>query len=118
MHADKRIPVFFAAAAVTIGLMACSTPAPRADTTDAAVAEASAISQPNVLERLYQRADGNHDGRITREEARGHLPITYAEYDKIDIEKRGWISLEQYLAFHAARAKRLADGIQRVGGPN
>jgi hypothetical protein len=108
----------FAAAAVTIGLLACSTPSPQAGSAQAgAPASATQKEKASQLERLYSRADANYDGRVTREEARGILPITYAEYDKVDVDKRGWISLEQYIAFHAARADHLADDIGRVGSP-
>jgi hypothetical protein len=114
MRVAKRVPVLFAAAAVTIGLLACSTPSPQAGSAQAGV-PASATQKASQLERLYARADANHDGRVTREEARGILPITYAEYDKVDVDKRGWISLQQYLAFHEARTNHLADDIEHIG---
>ncbi len=117
MRVQKRISVFFVAVAATAGLMACSSMSPQTGTTEAAVAKSPRTEQASMLERLFWRADANHDWRLTREEARGRLPITYLEFEKIDVNGRGWITLEQYLAFHEARADHLAEGIRHIGGP-
>ena len=66
---------------------------------------------PMTLRRLFARADKNGDGRVTKEEAKGTLPITYASFAEIDIDKRGWISFEQFMAFTNKRVNKQADDI-------
>lgn len=116
MFANRRVPSMIVATAVTLGLMACSTPPLRTVVMEADVAKASAVDQTRLLERLYWMADANHDWHLTREEARQRLAITYREFDEIDARKRGWISLKQYLAFHEARIKR-PDEVPHIGNP-
>jgi len=106
----------FAATAMAAGLMACSTPPPRSVLAECDVAKASAVDQVHMLERLYWRADANHDWHLTREEARERLAITYDEFDSIDTRKRGWVTVEQYLAYHEARANRLPDEMKQSAG--
>lgn len=117
MRANERVPSVFAATAMMLGLMACSTPLPKTVLTEADVAKAPAVDHVHMLERLYWRADANHNWRLTREEARERLAITSNEFDKIDVRKRGCITLGQYLAYHEARANRSPDETQRVSSP-
>src|SRR4030095_8684532 len=48
-----------------------------------------AIQAPLTLRRLFANADKNGDGKVTKDEAKGHLPITYLSFEEIDTEKRG-----------------------------
>jgi hypothetical protein len=79
---------------------------PEAKQTQPAVAK-----EPMTLRRLFARADKNGDGKVTKAEAKGPLPITYASFDQIDIEKRGWISFDQFMAFTNKRVNKQADDI-------
>jgi hypothetical protein len=59
----------------------------------------------------------NHDGLLTREEARGWLPVTYASFDEIDVDKRGRISFERFMTFTEARVGKQADDIIHLYDP-
>jgi len=45
----------------------------------------------------FKAADLNGDGKITREEAEKGLPRVAMVWDKVDVDKRGYITLEQLL---------------------
>lgn len=74
----------------------------------AAVLAASDTTMPSiptgdqaVIER-FNAADTNGDGKITLEEAQAGLPRVAMAWDKIDIEKKGYITLEQLLIISAS----------------
>ncbi len=64
---------------------------------------------------LFSMADQNKDGQVTREEARGHLPLTYANFERIDTARRGSINFDQFLAFTQERAAEQADQVLKIG---
>jgi Ca2+-binding EF-hand superfamily protein len=64
---------------------------------------------------MFAFADQNKDGQLTREEARGHLPLTYANFDRIDNAQRGSISFEQFLGFTHQRVGKQADELLKIG---
>jgi Ca2+-binding EF-hand superfamily protein len=45
----------------------------------------------------FKAADLNGDGKVTREEAEKGLPRIAMAWDKVDVDKRGYITLEQLL---------------------
>ena len=45
----------------------------------------------------FKAADLNGDGKITREEAEKGLPRVAMVWDKVDVDKRGYITLEQLI---------------------
>jgi len=47
-----------------------------------------------VAER-FAAADKNHDGKLTLEEAKAGMPRIAEAFDKIDTEKRGYLTLAQ-----------------------
>ena len=63
------------------------------------------------LRKLYANADKNGDGKVTKDEAKGHLPITYLSFEEIDTDKRGWITFDQFIAFTNKRVQKHADDI-------
>jgi Ca2+-binding EF-hand superfamily protein len=67
-------------------------------TTPSGVALAQAPS-PQRIEEKFKAADVNHDGKLTLEEAKSGMPRVAKAFDKIDVEKRGYITLEQLQAF-------------------
>jgi hypothetical protein len=60
---------------------------------------------PMTLRRVFDRADQNGDGRLTRREAKGWLPITYESFEQIDTDRLGSISFDQFVAFTNERMK-------------
>jgi Ca2+-binding EF-hand superfamily protein len=76
----------------------------------------TATSQaPLTLRKLFTNADKNGDGKVTKDEAKGHLPITYLSFEEIDTDKRGWITFNQFMAFTNKRDQKLADDILTQG---
>ncbi|MCD8515682.1 MAG: EF-hand domain-containing protein [Burkholderiaceae bacterium] len=53
------------------------------------------------VEARFKAADKNGDGKVTREEAEAGLPRVAMAWEKIDVDKKGYITLEQ-LQFIAA----------------
>ena len=53
------------------------------------------------LEEKFKAADANHDGKLTLEEAKVGMPRVAKAFDRIDVEKKGYITLEQLQAFVA-----------------
>ena len=49
------------------------------------------------------RADPNHDGKLTLEEAKAGMPRVAKNFDRIDVDKKGYITLDQLQAFIAQR---------------
>ncbi|UOD50093.1 EF-hand domain-containing protein [Orrella daihaiensis] len=43
----------------------------------------------------FKAADKNGDGKVTKEEAEASLPRVALAWEKIDIDKKGYITLEQ-----------------------
>ena len=61
---------------------------------------------PDTLATLKSRfaaADKNGDGRLTREECEAGMPRIYRGFDRIDADKRGYITLDQIITFVANR---------------
>ncbi|MDB6084561.1 MAG: hand family protein [Gammaproteobacteria bacterium] len=56
---------------------------------------------PQMLAAKFQAADTNHDGKLTLEEAKAGMPRVAEAFDKIDVEKKGYLTLEQVQAFAA-----------------
>ena len=55
------------------------------------------------LEQKFQAADTNHDGKLTLEEAKAGMPRVAKNFDRIDVDKKGYITLDQLQAFIAQR---------------
>jgi Ca2+-binding EF-hand superfamily protein len=62
------------------------------------VALAQAPSAQKIEEK-FKAADVNHDGKLTLEEAKSGMPRVAKAFNKIDVEKKGYITLEQLQAF-------------------
>lgn len=83
-----------------------------------ATAQSSAASAPQgqrTVRSMFAFADFNQDGQLTRDEAKGHLPFTYNNFKSLDVDKRGWISFEQFVAYTKKRTGQQADDIVRLG---
>jgi hypothetical protein len=58
------------------------------------------------LEKRFRAADTNADGRLSRDEAKAGMPRIYRNFDAIDTDKKGSISLEQIAAFAEKQGDR------------
>ena len=56
-----------------------------------------------TLKSRFAAADKNGDGRLTREECQAGMPRMYRGFDRIDSDKKGYITLEQIISFVASR---------------
>lgn len=54
------------------------------------------------VETRFKAADKNGDGKLTLEEAQAGMPRVAMAWDKIDVDKKGYITLEQLLIIVAA----------------
>ena len=58
----------------------------------------AASFQDQMIEKRFAAADKNHDGKLTFAEAQAGMPKVAANFDKIDTEHRGYVTLDQILA--------------------
>jgi Ca2+-binding EF-hand superfamily protein len=59
-------------------------------------------SNKQEIEARFNAADTNGDGQITLAEAQAGMPRVAMAWDKIDVDKKGYITLDQLLAIVAA----------------
>jgi EF hand len=111
-------------ALLVIALMVAFSTASWAQQTQPAASQGQPQAQPTPpaatkgpldLRKLFARADKNGDGKVTKDEAKGHLPITYLSFEEIDTDKRGWISFDQFVAFTNKRVDKLGDNAFKQG---
>lgn len=58
----------------------------------------------------FKQADTDHDGKLTREEARAGMPEVYKRFDQIDTRKRGYVTERQV---GASWSKMIKDDMQK-----
>lgn len=58
------------------------------------------------MQARFAAADTNHDGRLTRDEAKSGMPFVYKHFDDIDKQKAGSITMADIAAY--ARERRAA----------
>jgi Ca2+-binding EF-hand superfamily protein len=56
---------------------------------------------PQKIAERFQAADTNHDGKLTLEEAKAGMPRVAAVFSQIDVENKGYVTLEQIQALAA-----------------
>ena len=86
---------------VSQALLACAFILPLTAARGSSDLPAPPQSQQEVIDR-FKAADKNGDGRVTREEAQQGLPRIAAVWDKVDVDNKGYITLEQLLIISAA----------------
>lgn len=64
------------------------------------VVRADAKTDKDIEER-FKAADKDHDGKLTLAEAKAGMPRVAKGFDKIDKDKKGYITVEQIKAFAA-----------------
>lgn len=61
------------------------------------------------LQARFASADVNLDGRLTREEADGRMPLVAMNFHAIDKNKLGYVTLEQVQAYASERQQARRD---------
>ena len=56
-----------------------------------------------MIEARFKAANKKGDGKLTLEEAKAGMPKVAANFDRIDIQKRGYITVEQIKAMAASQ---------------
>lgn len=56
-----------------------------------------------MLTSRFAAADKDHNGKLTKAEAKGGMPRIYANFDRIDAAKRGFLTLDQIKAAAASQ---------------
>jgi Ca2+-binding EF-hand superfamily protein len=56
-----------------------------------------------TLKSRFAAADKNGDGKLTRDECQAGMPRIYKGFDRIDADQKGYITLDQIIAFVASR---------------
>lgn len=103
------LPLAFLAVAFALPGLAQTEKAPESKSTPAST------RKPGTVQALFNSADKNKDGHVTRSEAKGRLPLTYRDFAKIDKEKRGWIDFDQFMAYTNERVSKHADDLIKTG---
>jgi Ca2+-binding EF-hand superfamily protein len=58
----------------------------------------SQASEIKQAEERFAAADKNADGKLTLEEARAGMPRIASSFSKIDVDKKGYVTLDQIKA--------------------
>lgn len=66
--------------------------------TGLAVATPANAANPAEIEARFKAADSNGDGKLTREEAKAGMPLIARNFDKLDAEKKSYLTLDQVQA--------------------
>jgi Ca2+-binding EF-hand superfamily protein len=73
-----------------------------------ALSSQPALAQGNMLKQLEARfgaADKDHDGKLSKAEAKAGMPRVAQHFEKIDADNTGFITLAQIEAFMAQQKK-------------
>jgi Ca2+-binding EF-hand superfamily protein len=63
--------------------------------TSAYAADAPLTGQAKEIADRFKAADKNHDGKLTLEEAKAGMPRIAAAFSKIDVDNKGYLTLDQ-----------------------
>ena len=64
-----------------------------------------------TLQERFAKADANHDGQLTREEANGNMPFVAKHFEEIDAAGKGYVTIRDIQSFVIAKR-----GESRQGG--
>jgi Ca2+-binding EF-hand superfamily protein len=59
--------------------------------------------QDKDIEEKFKAADKDHDGKLTLAEAKAGMPRVAKGFDKIDKDKKGYLTVDQIKAFAASQ---------------
>jgi len=70
----------------------------------AQAADPGRAAQANAeLQKRFAAADANADGQLTRDEAKGKMPMVYKRFDDIDTAHKGVVTLADIQAYAIAQ---------------
>lgn len=64
-------------------------------------AAAPTAKDKTAMEAAFTRADGNGDGKLSKEEA-ARMPAIAAKFDELDANKDGFLSMDEFAAGYMA----------------
>ncbi|WP_026036052.1 calcium-binding protein [Cupriavidus sp. BIS7] len=59
-----------------------------------------------MISEKFKAADTNHDGKLTREEAKAGMPEVYKHFDQIDVKKKGYVTARQIGAYWQSKTQK------------
>ena len=59
-----------------------------------------------IIAEHFKAADINHDGKLSREEAKAGMPEVYKHFKEIDVRKRGYVTERQIGAYWEMKTKQ------------
>lgn len=96
-------------------LLAEAQTPPAAPATAGTPSDARIARLQGALQKRFAAADANHDGRLTRQEAEGHMPWVASHFEAIDTAHAGSVSLQDIEAYAAQQMARRRGG-KAAGG--
>lgn len=81
----------------SIAFLACASSA-FADAQSERSSEFIQKAQAEMTKR-FNKADANGDGMLTKEEANSNMPKVYKNFDAIDTEKKGYVTIDQIKSY-------------------
>ena len=60
-----------------------------------APARADDASRNKEIQERFAKCDANHDGKLTRNEAKGCMPRIYDHFSRIDQENKGFVTAKE-----------------------
>ena len=68
--------------------------------------------QGGALAQRFAAANVTHDGRLTRAQAQAGMPVVAQNFDAIDIDRKGFVTLPEVRSFvQQRRAERTQPGL-------
>ena len=62
------------------------------------IAQADDASRDKEIAERFAKCDTNHDGRLTKEEAKGCMPRIYDHFNYIDSTNKGYVTVAEIQA--------------------
>ena len=70
------------------------------------VPEGRGKDRANKIIERFKAADSNRDSKLTRAEAESKMPRVFRDFDKIDVNKKGYVTLNDIVDFIDKNADR------------
>ena len=67
-------------------------------------AESGTQGKGQKFAERFKKADTNGDGKLTKDEANGKMPRVYENFDAIDKNKKGYVTLQEIMAYGTERS--------------